>query len=258
MTYRFISQKPNTALPELFAAFRAQHPEGVTGKSWYSIKNIGRDEAEVFIYDEIGGWGISASEFMNDFSAIKAKSINLRINSPGGDVFDGVAIYNAIRRQDATVNVYVDGLAASAASFIAMAGDTVTMSPKSQMMIHDAWGLVVGPADDMRKMADMLDKTSDNIASIYADRAGGTVAEWRARMREETWLSDAEAVAVGLADGIDGMDVEDLVKAQADPEPKLEPEEEPAPEGEPEPVAINFKELFNDHVEQEVDALFAA
>ena len=252
MKQRFSSLQPAADLPELRAILAArQLVEGQEGRSWYRIVNVSQAEAEIFIYDEIGFWGISAGDFVNELRDIKASTITLRINSPGGDVFDGVAIYNAISRHPATVNVFIDGIAASAASFIAMAGDTVTMMPHSQMMIHEAHGLVIGPADDMRKMADILDKSSDNIASIYAERAGGTVAEWRARMRDETWLSDQEAVDAGLADGIDGVEAVAKVELEIvneDPEPKPEPE--------PEERAPDFAALFEEIIEAEEDSLF--
>ncbi len=223
---RFQSLKPVADLPQLLAVLGAKKPtNGLSPQGgWYSIKNVSETDAEVCIYDEIGYFGVSANDFIRDLSAIKASTISLRINSPGGDVFDGVAIYNAIRRHKATVTAYVDGIAASAASFIAMAADRVVMSPHSQMMIHEASGLVIGNADDMRQMADILDKSSDNIASIYAQKAGGSVEEWRARMRDETWMSDREAVDLGLADAIDGEEptkkptskAPEPVKAQVD------------------------------------------
>lgn len=204
---RFQSLKPQADLPQLIAVLGAKKPSnGLSPQgSWYSIRNISDSAAEIAIYDEIGFYGVSASDFVRDISAIKASSITLRINSPGGDVFDGIAIYNSIQRHKATVTAYIDGIAASAASFIAMAADRVVMSPHSQMMIHEASGLCVGNASDMQQMADILAKSSDNIASIYAKRAGGTVEEWRARMQAETWLSDQEAVDLGLADAIDGQ-----------------------------------------------------
>jgi ATP-dependent Clp endopeptidase proteolytic subunit ClpP len=203
---RFQSLKPTADLPQLLAVLGTKKPQnGLSPQgSWYSIKNVSDTEAEIAIYDEIGYFGITANDFIRDITAIKATSITLRINSPGGDVFDGIAIYNAIRRHKAEVTAYVDGLAASAASFIAMAADRLIMSPHSQLMIHEASGLVIGNADDMRQMAELLDKSSDNIAGIYADKAGGTVAEWRARMKDETWMTDREAVELGLADAIDG------------------------------------------------------
>src|SRR5262249_29690020 len=133
--------------------------------------------------------------------------IEMHINSPGGDVFDGIAIYNQLRHRQGQVAVIVDGLAASAASFIAQAASPgqLGMSPHSQMMIHDGFGMSIGNAADMRQMADLLDKASDNIAGIYADRTGKPAEYWRNLMRSETWLSDSEAVAEGLADYVVGQ-----------------------------------------------------
>lgn len=216
---RFTSLKPNADLPQLVAVLGASQPEGER-RGWYSIVNKSQTEAEVHIYDEIGYRGITAGDFIKDLSEVKASTITLRINSPGGDVYDGVAIFNAIRRHSAQVNVFVDGIAASAASFIAMAGDQVVMSPHSQMMIHEAAGLVMGNAADMKQMADVLDKVSDNMAGIYAERAGGTTEEWRERMKAETWLSDREAVELGLADRVDGEETKAKVASNQVEEPK--------------------------------------
>lgn len=189
-----------------------------TGKvgSWFEIKNLTADVASVFIYDEIGLYGVTASDFAAELRGINARTIELHISSPGGDVFDGLAILNSLRQHPSTVNVVVDGIAASAASFIAMAGDTVMMAPQSTMMIHDASGLVIGNSRDMQEMADLLEKTSDNIAAVYAQRAGGDVEEWRAAMRAETWYSDQEAVTAGLADGVVGSEQEDPEKHMDD------------------------------------------
>lgn len=161
------------------------------------------DEADIFIYNEISFWGISAQEFVRDLSDLGAvATLNVHISSPGGDVFDGVAIYRALKDHPATVNVTIDSMAASIASVIAMAGDRIVMAKHSMMMIHEPWAFVVGDADDMKAMANALDKMGNQIAGIYADRAGGTSDEWRARMRAETWMSDQEAVDLGLADEI--------------------------------------------------------
>lgn len=155
------------------------------------------------VYSEIGGWfGVWPDEFKSAIDDIKG-GIDLHIHSPGGDAFDGVAIYNMLRQHDGPVDVFVDGLAASAASVIAMAGDTVTMSRGSQMMIHDAWGLSMGNADDMETMLGMLDKTSNSIASIYAAKAGGSEEAWRTAMKAESWYRDTEAVDAGLADQVE-------------------------------------------------------
>lgn len=252
MEQRFTSLQPTADLPKLQAILASRQPvEGQTGRGWYTITNLSKAETEIFLYDEIGMWGITAGDFINELRDIKAGTISLRINSPGGDVFDGIAIYNAVSRHPATVNVFIDGIAASAASFIAMAGDTVTMMPHSQMMIHEAHGLVIGPAADMRKMADILDKSSDNIASIYAEKAGGTIEEWRAKMSAETWFSDQEAVDAGLADGVDGVEVEARAERIVNEEPTAP---EPEPEGEP---ATDFAALFEQIVEDAEEALYA-
>lgn len=155
--------------------------------------------AKVFLYDEIGGWGIWPMDLQAKLERITAPAIELHIHSPGGDAFDGIAMYNLLKDHPADIHVIVDGLAASAASVIAMAGKTIEMRTGSQMMVHDAWGLAVGPADEMGKMADELAKVSDSIASIYAARAGGTTKNWRKVMQAETWYSAKEAVEAGLA-----------------------------------------------------------
>jgi ATP-dependent protease ClpP protease subunit len=190
---------PTTARPSVPAPNGAQ--------SWYRITNAmeGPDSPGkpcLYIYGDIGSWGITAAQCVDELSEIDAPVIDLYINSPGGEVFDGLAIYNALRSHPAKVMCRVDALAASIASVIAMAGDHVTMSPGSQMMIHDANGAVCGEPAELRKYADFLDAQSDNIAGIYAERAGGTVRQWRARMQAETWYFADEAVAAGLADEV--------------------------------------------------------
>jgi ATP-dependent protease ClpP protease subunit len=180
---------------------RARLVQGRT--DWYRITNSAGDggaPADVMIYDEIGFFGVTAADFVAELKQITAPEISLRINSPGGEVFDGIAIFTCLRSHTAKVTTYVDSLAASIASVIALAGDRVVMQPHSQMMIHEGAGLCVGDAADMREMADLLDRQSDNIAGIYAEKAGGTVKQWRAVMRAETWYTAAEAVAAGLAD----------------------------------------------------------
>lgn len=171
------------------------------GTNWYKITNTaGQDgPAEVVIYDEIGWFGVTAAEFMDELKGITAGDISLRINSPGGEIFDGIAIHNVLRSHSAKVTTYVDSLAASIASVIALAGDRVVMQPHSQMMIHDGSGLCIGDAAAMAEMATLLDRQSDNIAAIYAERAGGRVDAWRKRMRDETWYSAQEAVDAKLA-----------------------------------------------------------
>jgi ATP-dependent protease ClpP protease subunit len=179
----------------------AQLREGRT--DWYRIDNhADLGTADVWIYDEIGYWGITAGDFVNAINAVTASQINLHINSPGGEVFDGVAIFTAIENHPATVTSYIDGIAASAASFIAMAGDKVVMARSAMMMIHDASGMCIGDANTMRTTAGLLDQVSDTIAAIYAEKSGGDAADWRAVMQETRWYTADAALAAGLLDEI--------------------------------------------------------
>jgi hypothetical protein len=153
-------------------------------------------------------------------------------------VFDALAIHNALRQHKAKVHVIVDSLAASSASFIAMAGDKVTAMANAMLMIHDPWGLVIGNAADMRELADLLDKHGDNIAAIYARRAGGEISDWRQRMLDETWYLADEAYAAGLVDVVDDADgrpVEDawdLSVFAHPPQPAVAAAAQPAPAAE--------------------------
>ena len=153
--------------------------------------------------------GTTAADFMSELSEIKTACIVVHISSQGGNVFDGIAIYNALRTHSSPVTTKVDALAASIASVIAQAGDTRLMLTGSQMMIHEAHGLALGNADDMRDLADLLDKQTDNIAGIYAERSGGTgkKAHFLSLMKAETWMSPTEAVSEGLADEVITPDV---------------------------------------------------
>ena len=175
---------------------------------WYRVvRNEAGLPAQVTIYEEIGFLGVAADMFMQELAQISG-DIELHLNSPGGDVHAGIAIYNQLRQRPGVVSVVVDGLAASAASFIAQAASPgrLAMAPHSQMMIHDGFGMTIGNADDMRQMADLLDKASGNIAGIYADRTGKPAAYWRDKMRAESWFDDHEAVAEGLADYVLGQE----------------------------------------------------
>ena len=235
-------------------------------EDWFRLENKA-DAAELFIYDEIGYFGDSAKELTSRLKDVKASELTVLLNSPGGDIFDGLAIYQALRDHPANVTVKVNGLAASIASVIAMAADKLVMAPKSTMMIHDGWSMVAGNAAEMRKLADLLDKQSDIIASVYADRSGQPADFWRDRMRDETWYNAEEALAAGLIDEIEGKakTVEDpfdltvfahagrekapepVLKAEVTPEvtPKTpEVEKTPVTE-EPEPFVWDFASFSN-------------
>jgi ATP-dependent Clp endopeptidase proteolytic subunit ClpP len=173
-------------------------------RDWYRVTNTTAAATRVDIYDEIGGGsffdpGISASTFVADIAAV-AGDLEVHINSPGGNVFEALAIYNALAQRPGRVTTVVDGLAASAASFIAQAGRSRVVAPGAMYMVHDAQGLAIGNAADMRDTAALLDKASDNLADIYAAHTGRTAAEWRDAMRTESWYTAQEAVDAGLAD----------------------------------------------------------
>ena len=179
-------------------------------ESWYRMETAsGGSTAEIFIYDAIGGWfGTNASDFVRELKDLDVETIQLRVNSPGGDVYDGVAIMNALRRHKANVIATVDGIAASAASFIIQAADEVIMGRGTELMIHEASAIAWGNAADMEEMAGHLDRISGTIAGLYAERAGGTADEWRDAMKAETWYTADEAVKAGLADRVDGKEAE--------------------------------------------------
>lgn len=215
---------------------------------WYTIQNADSDTseetsetpeettAEILIFDEIGGsFGISAEDFVMELQGIDADNIEVRINSPGGSVFDAIAIYNALIKHPANVTTYVEALAASAASIIAMAGDKCIMMVGSQMMIHDALGAEMGNARDMREMAKFLDAQSDNLATIYAAKGGGVPEDWRALMLAETWMLANEAVEMGLADEVyvrppKTQDIPQKEDAELDPNDPNKEEEAPEKE----------------------------
>jgi ATP-dependent Clp endopeptidase proteolytic subunit ClpP len=180
---------------------RARH-----AANWYEFKASAKasDPVEIWIYDEIGadifGDGLSAKSFVKDLSKVKADAISLHINSPGGDVFEGQAIYNALRRHPAHVTSYVDGVAASIASVVALAADEVVMASNAMFMIHEPWAAVIGTAGDMRSTADVLEKIRGSLVEIYAERSSRDPEAIAEAMAAETWLSAEEASDWGFAD----------------------------------------------------------
>lgn len=170
--------------------------------------------AKLRLYEPIdswgGPWGVSALEFLETLDELpdSVNEIRLHINSPGGEVWEALAILNSLRAHESKLVAVVDGIAASCASFIACAADETIMSPNTQLMIHDAWGLCIGNAGDMHSTGDLLDQISDNIASIYADKSGGTTEAWRAVMLDEGWYTAQEAVDAGLADSVAGQEAD--------------------------------------------------
>lgn len=165
---------------------------------------------ELYFYDQFGGsWfseGITSKGVKDALDAMKGVArLNVFVNSPGGDVFEGKAIHSLLRRfaeGGAKIHVHVDGLAASAASFVAMAGDVITTAPYATWMIHNAWTVAAGGADDFRKLGDLLDDQNSDIAGIYAARTGQPLDKLHALMDAETWMTAQEALDLGFTDEV--------------------------------------------------------
>lgn len=157
--------------------------------------------ATIYLYDAIGGWwGVTAADLVPQIAALDATTIHLRINSPGGDVFDARAIKTALEAHKARVVAHVDGLAASAASFVMLAADEIEISEGAFVMIHNPWTLSVGDARDMRAAAALLDQVGGAICRDYARKTGADAAALQAMMDAETWLESHDAVAQGFCD----------------------------------------------------------
>lgn len=170
---------------------------------WYSIKALADGKSvDVEIYDEIGFWGVTARDFVAELNdkAKDATQINLHLNSPGGEVYDGIAIQNVLKNHPAQVTAYIDGLAGSMATIVALAGDTIEIADNAYVMIHNPSWIVFGEADDMTKGAELLTKMAEGMASEYAAKMGITTAEARELMNAETWYRGQEAVDAGYAD----------------------------------------------------------
>lgn len=175
--------------------------------NWFEFKASAESlESDLYLYGEVGGWGASAAEFIDALSTRKDQRINLHIHSPGGSVFEGHAIFTALKSHPGGVTTWVDGIAASMASVIAMAGAPVKMASNAFLMIHNPWSQTAGGSEEMRKQADVLDKLKDSLVKIYAGKSGMSEEEISAAMDAETWFSAEEAVAFGLADEVfEGM-----------------------------------------------------
>lgn len=172
-------------------------------KSWFRMKASGDKTADIYIYDEIGYWGVTARQFASSMKALgDLDHINLHIHSPGGDVFDGIAIYNLLNSHTASKTVYIDGLAASMASVIAMVGNPIIMPENAMMMVHKPWGITGGDANDMRDYADLLDKVEAVLIPSYAKKTGKTPDELALMLGEETWMTAQECLEHGFADQI--------------------------------------------------------
>ena len=164
-------------------------------------------EATIYIYDEIGWFGVIAVDFAKELAGIKASTIHVRINSPGGSVMDGMAIYNLLKTKNAKIITHIDGIAASISSVIAMAGDEVIAGEGTYLMIHPPWSIIGGTAEDLRKEADVLDKVFGQISGIYQSKTGMSAEDVEAMMRAETWLTGDEAMAKKLVSRVEKYDM---------------------------------------------------
>lgn len=187
-------------LPSNLAALRA---------AWRSANDVTADGPcfrmvaapvpKLYVHGVIGGYDLDSQEFVQAVHGITADAIDLHVNSPGGFVWDAVSMYEALRSHSARVTTHIDGLAGSAASFLSLAGDDVRISKAGRVMIHDAQVVAMGSPADLREAADIGDAVSDDIAGIYAERAGGKASAWRKAMTATTWYSAQQAVDAGLA-----------------------------------------------------------
>lgn len=180
-------------------------------KFWEIKNQIESDSTELLVYGEIADnswWGeVGAKEFVADLARITTNNITARINSIGGNVFAGMAIYNSLKQHKATVTTYIDGLAASAASIIAMAGDKIVMPTGSMMMIHNAWTYTAGNADELREQADTLDKIDESIVAVYKAKTGLEDKQIKDMMSKDTWLTASEAKNLGFATDIEDLNI---------------------------------------------------
>lgn len=172
---------------------------------------------DVVIYDDIGFFGVSARQVHDALARADGGEVTVWINSYGGDVYDGIAIYNELLAYRGKVRVRVMGIAASAASLIAMAGDTIEIAANAEIMIHNAWTIGLGDADDMRALAERLDQIDGNLAATYSARTGIAAEEVAAMMAADTFLGGSAAVAMGFADSLIAL---------AEPEEEDDDEEE--------------------------------
>lgn len=195
--------------------------EGALDRWNPGVQAASKDEASISIYSVIGedpwsGDGVTVKRIDAALRSIGKNDVTVNINSPGGDVFEGIAIYNRLREHQGRVNVKVLGLAASAASIIAMAGDNIQVGASSFIMIHNAWVLAIGNRHDMREVADFLEPFDRALADVYVARTGQPIEAVQAAMDAETWLNGSTAVELGYADGLLAADEIESVEPEKD------------------------------------------
>ena len=170
---------------------------------FYALEKSNDGTATIHLYDEVGAFGAGSKEFLADLAKLDGQHIHLRINSPGGSVVEGTAIYNALRRHKGGLTVHIDALAASMASVIAMAGAPVYIADNALLMIHNPWTISAGDSEQLRKEADLLDKLKSTLVNAYTRKTDIPQDQIAEMMNAETWLDAVEAVALGFADAIE-------------------------------------------------------
>lgn len=174
---------------------------GNAGKGAGIRSEVDGDTATIYVYDVIDSWwGVSAADFARELNAITASNVVLRINSPGGDVFEARAMMTAIQEHKATFTAKIDGLAASAATALSLACDSVEIAEGGFYMIHQAWTFAMGNADDMNATARLLEKIDTVLVEGYVEKTGKAEAEIRQLMKAETWFDANEAIEAGFVD----------------------------------------------------------
>jgi ATP-dependent protease ClpP protease subunit len=226
-----------------------------TKKQWFDLSQAeSGGPADIYLYDDIGMWGTTARDFVESLLAANATSLNIYINSAGGDVAEGLAIYNALKRHEAKKTIYIDGIAHSIASVIAMAGDEIVMPETAMMFVHKPWAITAGNSDDLSRTASQLDAWETAIIAAYAAKTGMGTADIAAMLKDEKLLSSAEAIELGFADKSTTNDAPVQmsyrgavmarvfakfkgVNSMTDEKPEIEVAEEPVAIAEVEPVS---------------------
>lgn len=199
---------------------RGPRAEALTRGALYLYEQIGRSW-----WSDTGTTAKMVADALAELKASGAKALDIYVNSPGGNIFEAKAIYAELRRFDGERHVHVDGIAASAASFVAMAGDKIFTAPAATWMIHDVWAMGIGNAAELRKLADVLELESSSFADVYAARSGSKLDDVKAWMQAETWMNANTALERGFTDEItapadasadDSEDVEALTQLHKD------------------------------------------
>lgn len=207
MTFGYRNQK-NAEAVSRFWAKPLDRPE------WYKIEASADDQAEILVYDVIGWPYNDAGDLVRYINGLKGKDILVRLNTPGGDVFDGMAIFNSLANHKGKVTIRIEALAASMGSVLAMAGKEIQAYSNTMMMIHDPWTYMAGNQYELREMADLLEKISGNMLDVYAGRSKVGKREMKEIMKAETWYTAKEAKEKGFIDTI--LETGKAAKAQFD------------------------------------------